>query len=144
MLYLWGMQNTPSIPSLPGPLLSRVVAPDRVWYMAQIELNCVLWLTELFEVELFICRKMDLALHYLQWLMCHKTQLNQTGLMLWKIDTEVTAHMSISPSVFCEHFYSYVTVDGNLIDKYLVFLKFFITYPVSWVYWMHQLHLCRG
>ena len=32
----------------------------------------------LFEIELFICIKMDLALNNLQRLICHKTQINQT------------------------------------------------------------------
>ena len=39
MLELWGMRNTPSLPSLPGPLWAGVVAPDRVVSMGQIELN---------------------------------------------------------------------------------------------------------
>ena len=30
MLELWGMQSITSLPSLPGPLWLRVVAPDRV------------------------------------------------------------------------------------------------------------------
>ena len=29
MLKLWGMQSTPSLPSLPGPLWPGVVAPDK-------------------------------------------------------------------------------------------------------------------
>ena len=32
----------------------------------------------MFEIELFICIKMDLALNNLQWSMCHKTKPNQT------------------------------------------------------------------
>ena len=44
MLELWGMQSTPSLPFLPGPLCPRVVAPDRVLSMGQIELNYVLML----------------------------------------------------------------------------------------------------
>ena len=36
-----------------------------------------LWLTELFEIELFICIKMDLELNNLKWLMYHKTKPNQ-------------------------------------------------------------------
>ena len=43
-----GMQRTPLLPSLPGPLRPEVVAPDRVLSMGQIELNCVLminWIT---------------------------------------------------------------------------------------------------
>ena len=38
---LWGMQSTPSLPSFPGPLWLGVVAPDRVLFMGQIELNYV-------------------------------------------------------------------------------------------------------
>ena len=38
MLELWGMQSTPSLPLLPGPLWPGVVAPDRVEFMGQIEL----------------------------------------------------------------------------------------------------------
>ena len=44
MQELWVIQSTPSLPSLPGPLWSGVVAPDRVLLMGQIELNCVLML----------------------------------------------------------------------------------------------------
>ena len=34
----WGMQSTPSLASLPGPLWSGVVVPDRILSMDQIEL----------------------------------------------------------------------------------------------------------
>ena len=44
MQELWEMRSTPSLPSLPGPLWPRVVAPDRVISMGQIELNCQLML----------------------------------------------------------------------------------------------------
>ena len=44
MLDLWGMRSNLSLPSLPGPLCLRVVAPDRVLSMSQIELNCVIML----------------------------------------------------------------------------------------------------
>ena len=44
MLDLWGMQSTTSLPSLPVLLWPRVLAPDRVLSMGQIELNCVLML----------------------------------------------------------------------------------------------------
>ena len=33
MLKLWGMRSTPSLPSLPGLLQPKVVAPDRVLSM---------------------------------------------------------------------------------------------------------------
>ena len=33
MLGLWGMQSTPSLPLLPGPFWSGMVAPDRVLSM---------------------------------------------------------------------------------------------------------------
>ena len=41
MLDLRGMQGTSLLPSLPGPLWPRVIAPDRVLSMCQIELNSV-------------------------------------------------------------------------------------------------------
>ena len=44
MLELWGMRSTPLLPSLPGPLQPGVVAPDKVLWMGQIELSCVLML----------------------------------------------------------------------------------------------------
>ena len=44
MLELWGMQITPSLRLLPGPLRPGVVAPDRLLSMGQIELNCVFML----------------------------------------------------------------------------------------------------
>ena len=44
MLELWGMQSTLSLPLLPGPLWPGVVAPDRILFIGQIELNCVLML----------------------------------------------------------------------------------------------------
>ena len=37
MLALWGMQSTPLLLSLPGSFWFRVVAPDRVLFMGQIE-----------------------------------------------------------------------------------------------------------
>ena len=38
MLELWGMQSTPSLPLLPGPLWTGVVVPDKVLSVGQIEL----------------------------------------------------------------------------------------------------------
>ena len=38
MLELWGMQGTTSLQLLPGLLWPRVVAPDRILSMSQIEL----------------------------------------------------------------------------------------------------------
>ena len=62
MLELWGMQSTPSMPSLPGSLWYGVVAPDRVLFMGQIELNCVLmlswtaWNRTVFDIEtMYLC-----------------------------------------------------------------------------------------
>ena len=45
MLKLWGIQSTPSLLSLPGPLWHGLVAPERVLSMGQIALNCVLMLS---------------------------------------------------------------------------------------------------
>ena len=41
--------------------------------------KALLVLTELFEIKLFICVKIDLALHNPQWLICHKTKPNLTN-----------------------------------------------------------------
>ena len=40
MLELWEMWSAPSLLSFPGSLWPRVVSPDRVLSMGQIELNC--------------------------------------------------------------------------------------------------------
>ena len=52
MLELWGMQSTPSLPLLPGPLWPGVVALDRFLSMGQIE-QPTYAKTELFELEMF-------------------------------------------------------------------------------------------
>ena len=44
MLELWGMQSTPSLSLLPGPLWLGVVAPNRVLPIGWIELNCIIML----------------------------------------------------------------------------------------------------
>ena len=44
MLEFWGMRSTPLLPSLPGTIYLRVVAPDMVLSMGLIELNCLLML----------------------------------------------------------------------------------------------------
>ena len=38
MLELWRIWSTQSLPLLPGPLWSRVIVPDKVLSMSQIEL----------------------------------------------------------------------------------------------------------
>ena len=48
MLELWRMWSTPSLPSPQGPVWPRVVAPDRVLSMGQIELKYVLMLNWIF------------------------------------------------------------------------------------------------
>ena len=47
MLELWGMQSTPSLPLLPGPLWPGVVAPGWGLAMGQKELNCELMLNRI-------------------------------------------------------------------------------------------------
>ena len=66
MLELWGMRSTSTVPLLPGPLYPRVVAPNRVLSMGQIEMFDIqavyLGWTDLFEVALFdhltVCKQM--------------------------------------------------------------------------------------
>ena len=80
MLELWGMQSTPSLPSLPGPVWHRVVELNCVLMLNWIawnrtvltfklciyaKLKCLKWncfsmLTELFEMELFLTLKLYL------------------------------------------------------------------------------------
>ena len=63
MVELWRMRSIPLLPSLPGPLCPGVGSGSDDWTLSigQTELYCVLILN-LFEIELFICFKMDLAL----------------------------------------------------------------------------------
>ena len=42
MLELWGMRSTLLLPSFSSPLWPRDVAPNRIIFMGQIELNTVL------------------------------------------------------------------------------------------------------
>ena len=85
MLVLWGMWDTPLLPLLPGPLWPRMLAPDRVLSMGQIELCAYAKLNCL--KQLFICIKMDLALNNLQWLICHLSELS-TGVITLVIYSE--------------------------------------------------------
>ena len=59
---VWEMQSTPSLLSLPGPLLLGAVALDRVPSMGWIELNSVLmlnwiaWNRIVFDIEIaYLC-----------------------------------------------------------------------------------------
>ena len=65
MLELWWIQSTPSLPSLPGPHLPRVVGPDRVLSMVQIELTSVLML------NWTVCKRTVLTFN-----LCTNTKLN--------------------------------------------------------------------
>ena len=47
MLEPWGMRHTPSLSSLPAPLVLGVVAPDTVLSIGQIELNCALMINRI-------------------------------------------------------------------------------------------------
>ena len=69
MLGLLEMWNTPSLPSLQGPLWSGVLAPDDkwsrpVWYLKWVEIND-LCLIELLEIEPFdhltVCKQMNVV-----------------------------------------------------------------------------------
>ena len=70
------MWSTPSLPSLPGPLWSGVVAPDRVLSMSQIELNCVLMLNWIVWNRTVYMYKNVFSINNLQWLTYHKTKPN--------------------------------------------------------------------
>ena len=56
MVEFYGMRATPSWPSLPGQLWPRVLAPDRILSMSQIELNFVLKLNWIvWNGNVFVC-----------------------------------------------------------------------------------------
>ena len=92
MLELWGMWSTLSLPSLPGPLWPRVVVPDRILSMGQIELfdiwTVYLCLPELFGIELFdhltVCKQKL----YLCWTKLFEVELFD-NLTEWKKMTDV-------------------------------------------------------
>ena len=44
MLVVLGMQSTPLLPSLPGPLWPGVVAPDKFLFMSSIQTPLKIWL----------------------------------------------------------------------------------------------------
>ena len=77
--------------------------------------------TDLFEIELFICIKMDLALNNLRWLICHKTQTNkQTNIYLsissWSyLSLSIIRYWSIDwpPCLGATHAYRYSCNDFN-------------------------------
>ena len=62
-LQLWGLQNTPSLPSLPGPHWAGIVVPDMILSTDQIEvfdvktvllLNWILWKRTVFDCVLML------------------------------------------------------------------------------------------
>ena len=71
MLVLWRMQSTPSLPSLPGPLWPRVIAPARVLSIGQIEFKCILrlnWIVWNRTVLTFNCVNKIYTYTKLNWL----------------------------------------------------------------------------
>ena len=111
MLELWRMRCTSSLPSLPGPLWLGVVAAGRVLSMGQIELNSLFMLNWIvwiawnrnfltiklctYEIELFICIKIDLALNNLQTLP-NSAHLRRVETSIEKIRKRTSCYMPIS------------------------------------------------
>ena len=77
MLELWGMLNTPSLPSFPGLLRLEVVAPDRVLCMGQREIDCILMSNGIFWNRTVYLYKKNLALNNLQRLISIKQKTNK-------------------------------------------------------------------
>ena len=73
MLELCGMRSPSSLLSVPGPLWSAMVAPDRVLSMGQIELNSVLRLNWIIWNRTIYMYKHGFSINNLQWL-CPKTK----------------------------------------------------------------------
>ena len=59
MMELLGMRNTPSLPSLPGPLWPGVVAPDKgpIYWLNRTKLSFLEF--TVFALKLCICAKLD-------------------------------------------------------------------------------------
>ena len=56
LLRLWGMQSTPSLPLLLGPLWSEVIVPEKVLSMGQIiTLNWIIWKEQF--LHLTVCKQ---------------------------------------------------------------------------------------
>ena len=77
MRELWRIRSTLLLLLLPGPLWPGVVAPDRVPFMDQIELNCVRMLNCIVWNRTVYMYKIHLALNDLWWLIWHQTKSNQ-------------------------------------------------------------------
>ena len=95
MLELWGMQSTPSLPSLPGPLWPRVEAPDRVLSMGQIELNCVLMLNWI-ELEWNIWYRITLCKKKNSWETTQRMQI-----YMYDERNLQTSMNKITPNLIC-------------------------------------------
>ena len=156
MLELWGMQSTPSLPSLPGPLWPGVVALDRVLSMSQIELNCVLMLNWIVWNGTFICLKTDLALNNLQRLICHKTQTNKHSWSEWTWELRQSKDNSTlykSPGLESHNWLS-VSLNNNnhnqdgvissLNGKHLKFVGQFIYLDSNISSTENNVNICRG
>ena len=89
----------------------------------------------MFEIELFICIKMDLVLNNLQRLICHKTQTYKynfyfTGLMIHSIIFLCQSHRQ-TPLLFIMHFL------GVKISMYHQFVGFSLSVkPISFNLWL--------
>ena len=92
-----------------------------VWYAIKNKEN------ELFEIKLFICIKMDLALNNLQKLTCHKTQTNFRGFVL-KVE------MTLS---YLKHRLCFIRVHEETNASCYVFQVMSLTFGL----WMHFLSL---
>ena len=93
MVELWGIQSTPLLPSLPGPLCRGMVAPCKVLPMDQIELNCGIMLNWIVWNRTVYTYKTGLVSNNLQWLMCHQTK--------WKTQT----HNNPDTNKYCRRLY---------------------------------------
>ena len=71
MLAFWGIQSTPLLPLLPGSLWPRVVAPERVLYKNQMEVNCNFAKLNYLKLNAFtfnsVNKKRVLMLNWIAW-----------------------------------------------------------------------------
>ena len=91
---LWETRSISSMPSIPGPLWSRVVAPDRVICMGQIELNCMIllnsiaWNRTVWQLNWIFLNRTVFMLNLIVW--------NRTDFVCWTESLEIELFLHVN------------------------------------------------
>ena len=128
LLELWGMQNTTSLPSLPGPLWSRVVALYRALSMGQIELNCVLILNLIVKNRNVLTFTCVFTLNWIVW--------NRTVLTLL-LNVCIVLNNNQSPITYISG--QYFRPIGIMVRVLCVWTKTVLN--LNWIVWIRTVKL---